>query len=140
MTTAISKKTPVTIGLVLLICGGCVWVGVTYNGFGNRIDNLERAIRDSMDSHEELTLALHKALAEHATFRNNLTLALHKALAEHATFRNDLNAKTKDRWAKINDQAFMREYSRINKLIMVPHERVFDITLDSHSGHRSPQL
>ena len=122
MATAISKKTPVTIGMVLLICAGCVWVGVTYQSFGNRIDNLERAIRDSMDSQEELTLALHKALAE------------------HATFRNDLNAKTKDRWAKINDKAFMREYSRINKLVMPPHERVFDITLDSHSGHRSPQL
>jgi len=65
---------------------------------------------------------------------------LHKALGEHATFRNDLNAKTKDRWAKINDKAFMREYSRLNKLVMPPHDRVFNITLDSHRGYRSPQL
>ena len=109
--TPISKKTPVTIGLVVIMCIGCAWVGNTYRSFGNRIENLERAIKGHMESNKKLSIALHDALKE------------------HNDFKIELERKTRDRWAKINDYAFMQEYSRLNHLRMVPHERVFSVTI-----------
>jgi len=111
MATAISKKTPVTIGLVLLICAGCVWVGVTYQSFGNRIENLEKMIKGDLKRQEALTISFNKALRE------------------HASIRRDLSKKTKDRWCKGNDLAFTRELCRINNLKMPPHERIIDISI-----------
>ncbi len=104
---AITKKTTVTVGLVIVMCLSCLWVGGTYHSFGNRLENLEQVIKGHLDKQAELTIALNASRAEHRA----ITAAMEQ--------------KTRDRWAKANDLAFMREFSRVNELQMVVHERIF---------------
>ena len=95
----ISKKTPVTVGLVIAMCVSATWVGMTYQALGNRIDKLESKI-------------------------DNLVTR-----AEFVSLKTAVDVKTKDRWCKVNDLSFMREFCRMNSLIMVPHERIATLSI-----------
>jgi hypothetical protein len=117
MVAAISKKTPITIGLVLLICAGCVAVSVTYMSFGSRIENLEKAIKGQIESQEKQTAIM--------------TICA----SDQEAFKLELKEKTRDRWAKVNDHAFMREFCQINNLKMVPHVRIFDVSISERTNH-----
>ena len=77
-----------------------------------------------------LTVLLVGSAISIAVSWNNIQNSIDDMRKELIDSRTDLKVyvdhKSADRWAKTNDKLFMEEYSRRNKLTMVPHTKIVE--------------
>lgn len=131
--TILSKDTAISFGVVIAMISVAVWTTSSHQVIRSEIENLNKqdtAIMQKLNAlDEKLTSHIAKGIdgLPHPDGTTYTINAMKKEFQEKIDqLRKEVIDKSNDRWKRVDDFLFMKDFATINNLKLPPHETVTD--------------